>query len=351
MTGNQRFDAKAILASVDLVAVVGRFVPLKKNGHEYHGCCPFHDERTPSFTVNADKGFVHCFGCGAHHDAIGFIQRITSCSFVEACKQLGGQEYAVAQVVKEKIKVSDERRAWVPLLPVPDYAGSLLNDEGRVSVFNPKKMRFWSFAPSRVDAYHDADGKIVGYVLRTEIKGEKITPTITWCVGPDGVGAWCVRPMPSPRSLFNLNAITAKPEAPVLIVEGEKCASAADAALPMYACTTFCGGGKAISRTDFTPLMGRDVVLWPDADKPGFDTMLGYEDYTGRLHDGVAQYCHRAGAKSIRVIMPANVPKGWDLADALDPEKDNWSVRQLIAWAKHHVRELEVVIDPERRVA
>ena len=53
--------------------LVGRRVALKRAGREFTGLCPFHNEKTPSFTVNDRKGFFHCFGCGAHGDAIGFV--------------------------------------------------------------------------------------------------------------------------------------------------------------------------------------------------------------------------------------------------------------------------------------
>ena len=59
-------------ARVSLAAIVGRRVKLVKRGREYIGLCPFHKEKTPSFSVVEDKGFYHCFGCGAHGDVIGF---------------------------------------------------------------------------------------------------------------------------------------------------------------------------------------------------------------------------------------------------------------------------------------
>ena len=60
-------------AQADIVQVVQDYVPLKKAGREYKACCPFHDEKTPSFTVSPSKGFYHCFGCGAHGTALGFL--------------------------------------------------------------------------------------------------------------------------------------------------------------------------------------------------------------------------------------------------------------------------------------
>lgn len=74
-----------------LSEVVGRKVKLARAGREYKGCCPFHREKTPSFYVNDDKQFFHCFGCGAHGDAIGFSMRHDNLSFVEAIEVLASE--------------------------------------------------------------------------------------------------------------------------------------------------------------------------------------------------------------------------------------------------------------------
>jgi DNA primase len=75
---------------VPLAGIVGRRVKLTRRGREHSGLCPFHNEKTPSFTVSEDKGFYHCFGCGAHGDVIGFIMRMEGLSFPEAVERLAG---------------------------------------------------------------------------------------------------------------------------------------------------------------------------------------------------------------------------------------------------------------------
>ncbi|MCZ6721165.1 MAG: DNA primase [Proteobacteria bacterium] len=75
-------------ARVPLAEVVGRRVRLVRRGREFVGLCPFHNEKTPSFTVVEDKGFFHCFGCGAHGDVIGFVMRAESLGFLEAVERL-----------------------------------------------------------------------------------------------------------------------------------------------------------------------------------------------------------------------------------------------------------------------
>ena len=77
-----------LVARADIVEVIGRRVQLKKAGREFKACCPFHDEKTPSFTVSPNKGFYHCFGCGAHGTAVGFLMEYDHMSFVEAIENL-----------------------------------------------------------------------------------------------------------------------------------------------------------------------------------------------------------------------------------------------------------------------
>src|SRR6476469_2026140 len=79
---------QTLLSRVDIVDVVDRYVPLKKAGANYQACCPFHAEKTPSFTVSPTKQFYNCFGCGAHGTAIGFLMEHDGKSFPEAVEAL-----------------------------------------------------------------------------------------------------------------------------------------------------------------------------------------------------------------------------------------------------------------------
>ena len=77
-----------VVSRTDIVEIIEHYVPLKRAGKEFKACCPFHDERTPSFTVVPDKQFFHCFGCGAHGTAIGFLMDYANLEFVEAVEEL-----------------------------------------------------------------------------------------------------------------------------------------------------------------------------------------------------------------------------------------------------------------------
>jgi DNA primase len=77
-----------LIARADIIEVVGKRIQLKKAGREFKANCPFHDEKTPSFTVSPAKGFYHCFGCGAHGTTLGFLMEYDHMSFVEAVESL-----------------------------------------------------------------------------------------------------------------------------------------------------------------------------------------------------------------------------------------------------------------------
>ena len=98
-----------LLSRVDVVDVVGKYVQLKKGGANFMGLCPFHGEKSPSFTVSPSKQFFHCFGCGKNGNAIGFLMEHTGMTFVEAVKDLAQQ--VGMQVPDEQQSPEDRARA------------------------------------------------------------------------------------------------------------------------------------------------------------------------------------------------------------------------------------------------
>jgi DNA primase len=99
-----------LLARVDIVDVVGKYVQLKKGGANYMGLCPFHNEKSPSFTVSPTKQFYHCFGCGAHGSSIGFLMEYSGLSFVDAIRDLAQSN---GMVVPEEDRMLPAQRAEV----------------------------------------------------------------------------------------------------------------------------------------------------------------------------------------------------------------------------------------------
>lgn len=116
-----------LIARADVVEIVGRYVQLKKAGANFMGLCPFHGEKSPSFSVSPTKQFYHCFGCGAHGNAIGFLMEHAGMGFVEAVHDLAGQ-YGL-QVPEddaspaERARAASQRQKQATLTDVLEKAG------------------------------------------------------------------------------------------------------------------------------------------------------------------------------------------------------------------------------------
>ncbi|MBD3614861.1 DNA primase [Kingella kingae] len=100
-----------LLARTDIVDIIDQYVPLKKGGANYMACCPFHKEKSPSFSVSPTKQFYHCFGCGAHGSAIGFVMEHQGLSFVEAVQMLADRVGMTVPNVRSETPESTAQRA------------------------------------------------------------------------------------------------------------------------------------------------------------------------------------------------------------------------------------------------
>ncbi len=95
-----------LLSRIDIVDVINSRHPLRKAGREFTACCPFHDEKTPSFTVSQQKQFYHCFGCGVHGNALSFLMAFEHAGFVEAVEDLSS--IAGLEVPREQLKPGEQ---------------------------------------------------------------------------------------------------------------------------------------------------------------------------------------------------------------------------------------------------
>jgi len=332
--GRPQVDTAALLARVDIVAVIDERVPLTKNGVEYEACCPFHNEDTPSFKVSPAKQFYHCFGCGEHGDAIAFVQHYDGVSFLDACRALGAevgpasQESNTPRAASPPQTPPEESKArtpWLPVLPVPENAPP------------PPVAHVKRGKPAFTWTYRNAEGRLLGLVCRFETStgGKEVLP-LTYCRhGATGAFEWRWVAFPEPRPLYGLDRLAARPAATVLVVEGEKCADAAQAELPDLAVISWPGGGKAVDKADWSPLAGRKVMGWADCDakrerltpenkaagmielsKP----LLPAEKQPGVLAMAkVAAQALGRGCRfwDVKIPAPGEKPDGWDVADAI----------------------------------
>ena len=211
-----------LLNRLDIVDVVERHVPLKKAGANYVACCPFHNEKSPSFTVSQSKQFYHCFGCGAHGTAIGFVMEHVGLGFVEAVEELArgaGMEvpherssaaetyqkvapdlYEVMQTAtrfyREQLKQSSraidylKRRGlsgevaakfgigyapegWQGLAAAfPDYQSDTLSETGLVIVNEEDRKRYDRFRDRIMFPIVNVRGQVIGFGGRVLDKGE-----------------------------------------------------------------------------------------------------------------------------------------------------------------------------------
>jgi len=180
-------DTAELKARVTLSEIVGRRVVLKQRGREMEGLCPFHDERTPSFGVNDDKGSYHCFGCGANGDVIRFVQLTEGLDFLGAVQQLQGGDWpavdpairqrAVARDSAERLaKIADAQSLWRSALPATGTLAETYARSRGIACPLPRSVRFartWAWKdyatgetgpdiPAMIGAVQDVAGNLVG---------------------------------------------------------------------------------------------------------------------------------------------------------------------------------------------
>ena len=178
--------------------------------------------------------------------------------------------------------------------------------------------------------YRDAAGEQLFWIQRLDIDGRKVFVHRVWLDDawhyPSSRDAFTCE-WPAPRPLYRLPDLAARPDAPVIVVEGEKAADAAAQLLPGWVVVSWPNGCKAIAQIDWQPLAGRAVTLWPDADDPG---RLAMATLAARL---LPLGCE------VQVVQPkAGLAPGWDLADAL---AEGWTERQVLAVMARFAKRVE----------
>ena len=243
---------RPLLTAKDIAASLKRAY---RSSHGWGACCPAHDDHKPSLSITDREGggiLVHCHA-GCSQDAVIDALRerdLWPGGSVSSPPPGNGIESAVSETI----------------YPYRYQSGALACEVVRVD--GPHGKRYYPRRPDR------------------ELKAP-----------------------PEPYTLFRLPELISHPERPVLVVEGEKTALAAVRLLPAYCVVTSLSGSNAAAKSDWTPLKGRCVVIWPDADPPG-----------AKYAEDVVKQCRTVGAVDVRVVsLPDGLPKGWDLADAPPP--------------------------------
>lgn len=261
-------DCQVILDAI--VAELGG----RRNGSGAMVLCPCHDDKNPSLSIDIKSGklLVNCLA---------------------GCSQ---------QVVVDALK---SRGHWPSNGHRPDTSiPAGIPERWKTAGFSGTFTQSWE--------YRAATGDIIGHVARYAGGGNKqVIPFFK----KDG-DQWKPGAAAAPRPLYGRDLL-ATTSTDVLVVEGEKATDAAQKTLGADWCViTWPGGCQAVSKADWSPLKGRLVVIWPDADKPG-----------QKAAEAVSKACIEAGAASISIVSPpADVAPGWDLADAVN---EGWDAKKI----------------------
>lgn len=317
---------------------------LEKDGREFRACCPFHAEKTASFTIYPDKGKTwrfHCFGCGIHGDVVDYVrERYGLTDNGDAARVLTGEIKKTPITRAAYLEKANPYEGYTVTRPPAD-APPIKAREKTPPLLNPKRIdpqtgkpKFVTYKPTMVFPYRNRSGELLGYVLRVDFDDKKITPGIWWQTGPDGFEGWAHGAFPDPRPLYGADLLAQRPDAQVLLVEGEKCADAANRLMAgkNVVAVSWMGGGKSVSKTFWKSLAGRSVVIWPDNDREGWRTALGYPHINAGWTKGLVELLLDAGARNVKIvhIEPSARRDGWDIADAEAEGLDQAAVSLII---------------------
>lgn len=310
-------DIAAVVAQADLPAIASTFTTVKPKGNEFICRCVFHaPDDSPSLYLYHKNGKWNykCFACGEAGDSLDWIEKLEGLDTAAALKRINGGSNWQRRIEPERREPLPNRVTAKPPpgTPAPKMA---LRDLGE---------------PARIWPYKDSDGSILGYIARYETPEGKQIRCWSWGSRGGDSARWGCGHWAKPRPLYGLDRLAARPEAPVLVVEGEKACDAASALLPLYVVIAWPGGSNAWHKADWAPVRERKILLWPDNDAPGIECM---EKLAAVLSDPKGYAC------SVRILDPGGVADGFDAAD--------WTgtTEELIAWAKPRARDYQAKTD------
>lgn len=297
-----------VLQHTDIVEVIrSRIGNLKKKGAEYVACCPFHEEKTPSFNVNPRKQIFKCFGCGEGGNAIDFVMKYDRIEFVDALNVLSSGQILPTKPNQPRSKAKPEPIQDPQLLPPQDSKPDFHHKE----FGNP--VRTW--------AYRNAASQVTGYIGR--YKGPDRKEIIPFTYRSKG---WVKQGFDAPRHLYNLDQLTNRTDyKSVMVVEGEPAADAATKLFPTLQVVTWQGGTNAVHLTDYSPLAGKRVILCPDNDRnqpypkthPKAGQPKPYHEQPGpkAMHHIAAELAKLPGTKVLWLDAPEGSADKWDWDD------------------------------------
>jgi putative DNA primase/helicase len=323
-------------------------------GHEYKIGDVFGGEGD-SLSINVNSGQWSDFATGEKGgDLISLYAAREGLTQGDAAKKLAGDSTIVSRISTTPPAQQTEPEAWIAIMPVPGDAGAPSNEYWRKGPKNAAGEQEWlKLRYIARWAYLDSEGRTLGYAVRFEWhEGEKLCKDIvpqTYCTNSKREKRWRWKSFPGKRPLYGLDQLAARPDAPVMVVEGEKKVEALKSIAPQYVGVAWPGGAAAWQKADWTPIKGRVVTCWPDADKQVIRTERQATQFKRAIGDLIPAD-HQPGIKAmweighhllklcptVKVIIPDDptLPDGWDCADAV---RDGWDWKRLKAWALSRV--------------
>lgn len=219
-------------------SIIGRRVKLRKVGHQWKGCCPFHNEKTALFIVYSNAvAHYHCFGCGAHGTVFDFVMATEHVDFAEAERHVAAEAGLAEPNTKKSGSGEQEGDIWEPMVPPP--TGAPKPDDAQLHC-------------DMLHEYCGADDQILYYIRRVEAKDGKPKQFYPLTFGTlNGRTGWHSKAPSEPRPLYRLNRPSHAPlEATILLCEGEKAADAAQRMFPDMVAMTWPGGTQADGKVD-----------------------------------------------------------------------------------------------------
>jgi len=257
------FDA---VRAVAISSVIGASVALKRFGREYQACCPFHPDKTPSFYVNDEKGFYHCFGCGAHGDAIDFLVETAGVGVREAAEMITGASYPVPQQHPAKFEPEPNRspeaeKIWTEAVPADGTVAALYLSNRGLDGPVPPCIRFARLRLGR----HPAMPTLVALVVSGDGSPTGIQRIF---LSEDGRKAG----LPDGKVKFSLGRVKggaircAPADDEVAVCEGLEDALSLQR---MFGIPTWAAAGADMMRSMALPDAIRSVIIGADADDAG----------------------------------------------------------------------------------
>ncbi len=318
---NNKIDLEAVAkkarAAVDLVELIGQSITLKSEGSEFYACCPFHNEKTPSFSVNPEKQFFYCFGCGETGDAIDWLKKYNGMNFREAVCSLDpalASEFDDGQESQAPAPTSKPKREIIKVYDYVDGSGVLIFQCCR---WNPKSFTYrrptddaWINGIQAGEYYRYGNGD--WYKVN---KKKPPKPNAEFREFPELAELVPYR-LPDLLKLADGKG--------VCLVEGEK---DADNLSALGVTTTTLKGGAGKWRPEYAQYFdGRRVFIFPDFDKAGVEGAL---KTANKLH-GVAS--------EIRIVTLPGETEGDDVTDWIERGGDRVKLAEIIqatpVWTK-----------------